>query len=58
MWLLIVEALIALGLFVFIVWWTVRSRHEAAPPDAELGDKPGEDAAKKELAREDAGKTG
>jgi hypothetical protein len=25
MWLLIVEALLALGLFVFIVWWTMFS---------------------------------
>jgi hypothetical protein len=39
MWLLIVEALIALGLFVFIVWWTVSSRRENPPPDAGDGDK-------------------
>jgi hypothetical protein len=25
MWLLILEALLALGLFVFIVWWTMFS---------------------------------
>ena len=36
MWLLILEALLALGLFVFIVWWTMfsgRRRGERAPDD-------------------------
>jgi hypothetical protein len=35
MWLVIVEALAALGLLVFIVWWTMfagRRRGERAPP--------------------------
>ena len=37
MWLLIVEALAALGLLVFIVWWTMFSgpREDEAPPDDE-----------------------
>ncbi len=26
MWLLIAEAFIALGMFIFIVWWTMSSR--------------------------------
>jgi hypothetical protein len=52
-WLLIVEALIALGMFVFIVWWTVRSRHEppphdALPPDAAAGEKAQDESAKKD----------
>ncbi len=35
MWLLILEALLALGLLVFIVWWTMFSgrRKDEAPPD-------------------------
>ena len=35
MWLLILEALLALGLLVFIVWWTMFSgrRKEETPPD-------------------------
>ena len=39
MWLLIVEALAALGILIFLVWWTMfsgrRSGHEDAnhPPD-------------------------
>jgi high-affinity Fe2+/Pb2+ permease len=33
MWLLIVEALVALGLLVFIVWWTMFSgRRKDEPP--------------------------
>jgi hypothetical protein len=35
MWLVIVEALAALGLLVFIVWWTMfagRRRGERVPP--------------------------
>jgi cbb3-type cytochrome oxidase subunit 3 len=35
MWLLILEALLALGLFVFIIWWVMfsgRKRGERAPP--------------------------
>ena len=37
MWLLIVEALVALGLLVFIVWWTMFSgrRKDETPPDDE-----------------------
>jgi hypothetical protein len=36
MWLIIVEALIALGILIFIVWWTMfsgRPKDDAAPPD-------------------------
>jgi hypothetical protein len=37
MWLLILEALVALGLLVFMVWWTMFSgRRKADPP----GDEP------------------
>ncbi len=34
MWLLIAEAFIALGMFIFIVWWTMssRRRNDSAPP--------------------------
>lgn len=42
MWLLIVEAFIALGMFVFIVWWTMSSRRRiesAATPPAEPTDQ-------------------
>lgn len=39
MWLIVVEMLLALGLAVFIVWWTMfhrpRSTPKAAPSDAE-----------------------
>jgi hypothetical protein len=28
MWLLIIEAFIALGMLVFIVWWTMSSRRK------------------------------
>jgi hypothetical protein len=60
-WLLIVEALIALGLFVFIVWWTVRSRHETPPHDAQAGgDVAGAEVAGKaaeKLAEKPAGDT-
>ncbi len=36
MWLLIAEAFIALGMLVFIVWWTMSSRRKpAAQVDAE-----------------------
>ena len=37
MWLLILEALLALGVLVFIVWWTMfsgRKRGERPPDDA------------------------
>ena len=51
MWLLIVEALIALGLFVFIVWWTVRSRVEAPPPEPVLGEKAADESATKDAAK-------
>jgi hypothetical protein len=34
MWLLIVEALLALGLLVFIVWWTMSARRRGEPPAA------------------------
>lgn len=38
MWLLMIEALVAFFLLVFIVWWTMYSgkkptRHTAPPPD-------------------------
>lgn len=32
MWLLFVEAGIALGLLIFIVWWTMFSGQKKAPP--------------------------
>jgi len=40
MWLLIVEALAALALLVFIVWWTMSSRRKtpAHPAEAETAD--------------------
>ena len=36
MWILILEAVIALSLLVFLVWWTMSGRreNEAPPPDA------------------------
>ena len=37
MWLLILEALLALGVLVFMVWWTMfsgRKRGERPPDDA------------------------
>lgn len=37
MWLIIVEALVALGLLIFIVWWTMFSGRK---PDAEPDAKP------------------
>ena len=35
MWLLIIEACIALGLLVFIVWWTMSGRRKESqiPPE-------------------------
>ena len=33
MWLLIIEALIALGMLVFIVWWTMFSGRKPDPTD-------------------------
>ena len=33
MWLLIIEALIALGVLVFIVWWTMFSGRKRDPTD-------------------------
>jgi cbb3-type cytochrome oxidase subunit 3 len=44
MWLLIVEALIALGMFVFIVWWTMfagRRKGELAQRDDKSDDLKG-----------------
>jgi hypothetical protein len=41
MWLLLLEALAALGVLVFIVWWTMvsgRSREAGAPEDTRPGD--------------------
>ena len=39
MWILLVEMLVALSLFILIVWWTMRSRKQnqpiQAPPDSE-----------------------
>jgi hypothetical protein len=38
MWLLLLEALLALGLLLFLVWWTMfsgRQRGEVLPPPAE-----------------------
>ncbi|MBU0541280.1 MAG: hypothetical protein V7542_13405 [Limnobacter sp.] len=37
MWLLIAEMVLALGLIVFIMWWTLRARvdHPAEKPDEE-----------------------
>jgi hypothetical protein len=32
MWLLLLEAALALGLFVFIVWWTMFHRPKRKPP--------------------------
>lgn len=34
MWLLILEALAALSLLLFIVWWTMFSGRRPDPPDA------------------------
>ena len=28
LWIIVLEMLVALGLFVFIVWWTMRGRHK------------------------------
>ena len=33
MWLLLLEAALALGLFVFIVWWTMFHRPKRKPPE-------------------------
>ena len=36
MWLILIEALAALGLLIFLVWWTMfsgRKRGERTPPD-------------------------
>ncbi len=38
MWLLIAEAFIALGLFVFIVWWTMSSRRRTDDTAAKSAD--------------------
>jgi hypothetical protein len=37
MWLVLLEALLALGLFVFIVWWTMFAGRKGGerPPDDE-----------------------
>lgn len=39
MWILLVEMLVALSLFILIVWWTMRSRKQnqpiQTPPDSE-----------------------
>jgi hypothetical protein len=41
MWLLIVEAFLALGMFVFIVWWTMFSgRKNGEKRDDGVADKP------------------
>jgi hypothetical protein len=34
MWLIVLEALLALGLFLFIVWWTMF--HGRKPPDRDV----------------------
>jgi hypothetical protein len=33
MWLIVLEALLALGLLVFIVWWTMFHGRKKPPPD-------------------------
>jgi hypothetical protein len=41
MWLLIVEAFLALGMFVFIVWWTMFSgRKNGEKRDDRAADEP------------------
>jgi hypothetical protein len=44
MWLLILEALLALGLLLFIVWWTMfsgrRPDGDAAAPEDRADDNP------------------
>jgi hypothetical protein len=43
MWLLIVEALIALGMLVFIVWWTMFAGRRKGEPEApKETDEPGQ----------------
>jgi hypothetical protein len=43
MWVILLEALAALGLLVFIVWWTMFSgrRKGERRPDEDPGDGPG-----------------
>jgi len=38
MWILILEALLALGLLVFIVWWTMSGRRENEAPASDPSD--------------------
>jgi hypothetical protein len=41
MWLLIIEAFLALGMFVFIVWWTMfAGRKNGEKRDDSAADKP------------------
>ena len=35
MWLLILEAFLALGVLIFIVWWTMFSGRKKSEPEAE-----------------------
>jgi hypothetical protein len=40
MWLLILEALLAGGLFVFIIWWTMFSGRPKGERSSERADEP------------------
>jgi hypothetical protein len=51
MWLLIAEMVLALGLIVFIMWWTLRARvdHPVVPQQDKL---PGDEVTDKKLPPE------
>ncbi len=48
MWLLIAEMVLALGLIVFIMWWTLRARVDHPVQNKPDDNKPVEEASKKE----------
>lgn len=48
MWLLIAEMVLALGLIVFIMWWTLRARVDHPVQKNKVQDKQAEDTSKKE----------
>lgn len=48
MWLLIAEMVLALGLIVFIMWWTLRARIDHPVQKNKVEDKQAEDTSNKE----------
>lgn len=48
MWLLIAEMVLALGLIVFIMWWTLRARVDHPVPKKKVESGQADDTSKKE----------